>query len=539
MLTKKPMKKNLLLFFLLAFCSASQKPEIQMSSSLVILHRTLNHATISAEDWSDFFQKGIDSCIQHNIPVYFIPAGRYICKKPLLLQRWNAPQKQYGAFSLVIQGQATFAGADGSGTILDFSGMKEGFGIGIQAGKGVEIKGIKLAGAWNYHFPGAYDFYNTELVKFTDGKCRDTRYSPYFAIVIDPFGPSVPSDGGYPGLSAYYRGSTNGSTGTVIEDCYLTNWVGGIITSPSGQTHNADLTIADKIQFGNMKICVAGCQSQEKMNRVSNVMAWGVIHTCFATNIYGAGSVGNWYLDHWNIAGYTNEIAYNNQGGYFPTFYSDIYAESIGRIGTINSTNGTTFSNSTINFAGYKECGSYTEGMISGFGLTFSGCQLRIYGQFTPITINSLEGLIHFRDCSFDAVPFYPQTYAYGFSDFQNCTINNSGEILNPMGPQTVRQDLARYEYGHGSNVAGKSVPIDGLMHRFSKSGDHFSSFIQTDSSVRVGDIIVVSPNLVDYRVAGIVSSQNNTGFTVSWSPKGVDSLKSYKIYRWVSIRKL
>ena len=80
MLTKKPMKKNLLLFFLLACCSASQKPEIQMSSSLAILHRTFSHAAVPAEDWSDFFQKGIDSCIQHNIPVYFIPAGRYICK---------------------------------------------------------------------------------------------------------------------------------------------------------------------------------------------------------------------------------------------------------------------------------------------------------------------------------------------------------------------------------------------------------------------------------------------------------------------------
>ena len=187
------------------------------------------------EDWSGIFSERV------LIPVFkttsrciFIPAGRYICRKPLILQKWVASRGYYVPFSITIQGTSTFAGADGSGTILDFSGMKDGFGIGIQGGKGVEIKGLKLIGAWDYKFPGAYAFYNTDLGKFTDGKCRDTRYSPYFAIVIDPFGPSVPSDGGYPGLSVYYKGTTNGSTGTVIEDCYFTNWVGGIITSPNG-----------------------------------------------------------------------------------------------------------------------------------------------------------------------------------------------------------------------------------------------------------------------------------------------------------------
>jgi hypothetical protein len=533
------MTKNLL--FLIILCSAALPVPGSSADGFFARHRTDEKVFDSGVDWSAFFQKGIDSCIQNNIPVYHIAAGRYSCRKPLILQKWSPAQGLYAAFSLTIQGASTFAGADGSGTILDFREMKDGFGIGIQAGKGVEIKGLKLIGAWEYPFPGAYTFYNTDLSKFTDGRCRDSRFSPYFAIVIDPFGPSVPADGGYPGLSNRYRGSTNGSTGTVLEDCYFTNWVGGIITSPNGQTHNADLTIADKIQFGNMKICVAGCQDQEKMNRVSNVMAWGVIHTCFATNLYGAGSVGNWYLDHWNIAGYTNEIVYNNQGGYFPSYFSDIFAESIARIGTINSTNGTTFSNSSINFAGLDACGSFTEGMISGYGLTFTGCQLRVYGQFTPVTINSLQGLIHFRDCSFESIPFYPQTYPYGYSDFQNCTIAGplaSGDVLNPMGPQTVRADVSRFEYGINSSVAGKSVPIDGVKHRFLKNGPKFSSLVHSDSTVKIGDILVVSPDYVDYRVAGIVTAVGNKSFTVSYCPAGLDSAKSYTIYRWVVMKK-
>jgi hypothetical protein len=531
------MKKNLVIILILC-CSTTRIPPLSGRSPLTDQRTKPTGPAAPDADWSSFFQKGIDSCIQNNIPVYFIAAGRYSCHKPLILHKWSTTQGYYVPFSITIQGTSTFAGADGSGTILDFGEMKNGFGIGIQAGKGVEIKGLKLIGAWNYKFPGAYNFYNTDLAKFTDGQCRDTRFSPYFALTIDPFGPSVPSDGGYPGLSTWYRGSTNGSTGTVIEDCYFTNWVGGIITSPNGQTHNADLTIADKIQFGNMKICVAGCQSQEKMNRVSNVMAWGVIHTCFATNVYGAGSVGNWYLDHWNIAGYTNQIAFTNQGGYFPSYFSDFFAESIARIGPINSTNGTTFSNSSINFAGLEECGSYTEGMISGYGLTFTGCQLRVYGQFTPVTINSLEGLIHFRDCSFETVPFYPQTYPYGYSDFQNCTINNSGEILNPMGPQTIRPGLSRYGYGINSGVAAKSVPIDGAMHKFPKNGPKLSSLIYSDSLVKMGDIIVVTHDYVDYRVAGVVTALGHKTFTVSYSPVGVDSSKLYAIFRWTPLKK-
>jgi hypothetical protein len=523
-----------LLFTVCIFCCSAKKipvcpGQVNFTKNIKIPSKSFE------EDWSAFFQKGIDSCIQNNIPVYFIPAGRYICRRPLILQNWNATQGYYFPFSLIIQGTSTFAGADGSGTILDFKGIKDGFGIGIQGGKGVEIKGLKLIGAWDYKFPGAYAFYNTDLGKFTDGKCRDTRYSPYFAIAIDPFGPTIPSDGGYPGLSAYYRGKTNGSTGSVIEDCYFTNWVGGIITSPNGQTYNADITLGTRIQFGNMKICVAGCQAQEKMNRISNVMAWGVIHTCFATGVYGRGEPGNWYIDHWNIAGYTNQIAYNNQTGYFPSYFSDIFAESIARIGPIYSINGTTFSNSSINFAGCQEAGSYSEGMISGYGLTFSGCQLRIYGQFTPVTINSLEGLIHFRDCSFDVVPFYPQTYPYGYSDFQNCVVGvHSGNILNPLAPLTVRPDVSVYTYGKTDGTAAKTVLLEEQKHKFSRG----KTLIQSKRPVKVGEVIVASADYVDYKIAGIVTSAGNGSFIISYIPAGIDTTKSYSLYEWVDSKK-
>jgi hypothetical protein len=482
-------------------------------------------------DWSPYFQHQIDSCIADNISILYIPQGRYLCLEPLILSNWSAAQGYYAAFSLIVQGTSTFAGADGSGTILDFTQMTSGFGIGIQAGKGVEIHGIKLIGAFAPPLVNAYQFYNSTLQNFTDGKCRDSRFSPYAAISIDPFGPSIPTDSGYAGFGSFYRGSTNGSTGTVIEDCYLTNWIIGIITSPNGQTKNAELTIADKIQFGNMKICVAGCQDQEKMNRVSNVMCWGVVHTCFVLGLYGAGSIGNWNLDHWNIAGYTNEIIYDNESGYYPSYLDHIYAESLGRLGTWYSINGSTLSNSSINFAGYQEAGSYTEGMISGYGVTFSGCQLRIYGQYipstaqgTPITILTGSGsnIFHFRDCAFDAVPFYPQNYAYGYTDFSNCTISQGYQILNPLAPQKVNA------FAYPSDMAARAVPIDPQTHRL-------TGVIATDSTIVSGEPIVGTYNYVDYKIVGIATPVSG-GFILSYQPASVDSTKAYSLYHWRTI---
>ena len=80
-------------------------------------------------------------------------------------------------------------------------------------------------------------FFNISFQDFKDNVCRDTRFSPYAAIVIDPFtnlsSNKMPADGGYPGLTSYYvqfnRFSTNtGSTGTEIEDISINNFFVGI-----------------------------------------------------------------------------------------------------------------------------------------------------------------------------------------------------------------------------------------------------------------------------------------------------------------------
>lgn len=293
-----------------------------------------------ADDTTDdapAIQKTINLIIANvGVQTLFIPAGTYKCNSPLICA--NSTGTDYAFFQISIEGEANFWEASGYGTVLDFRGINNTFGIGLHQAKGASIKRIKLWGAWNYTFTDAYTFYNATLHDFTDGVCRDTEFSPYAGIVIDPFGPSVPADGGYPGLSAYYHGSEAGSTGVTLEDVFITNFVVGFITSPNGQTLNAELMRAEKIQFSNMKVCIAGCQAQEKMNVFRHVGVWGVCHTIFLAGPgsgvpYGANSTGNWYVEDVNLAGYNNQFVYLNSQGYFPSYFKNIYAESLGNSG--------------------------------------------------------------------------------------------------------------------------------------------------------------------------------------------------------------
>jgi hypothetical protein len=232
----------------------------------------------------------------------------------------------------------------------------------VQGGKGVSISHLKLIGPWNYQFKDPYTFYNSSLKDMPDNGCQNTGNAPNAAIVIDPVGPKKPAVP-YHGLDSAYRGGRNGSTGIQIHDIFISGWIVGMITSPNGVTQNADLIHASNIQLQNVKIGFAGCQDQEKMNEIDHVEAWGVTHTIFCTGAYGAGSIGNWHLHHLNIAGWVNQFAYNIQSGYFPSYFDHIFAETLGKLGNISSANGTSFSESSINFATYIDASmSYTYG---------------------------------------------------------------------------------------------------------------------------------------------------------------------------------
>jgi hypothetical protein len=345
-------------------------------------------------------QKSINTCIKNNIRTVFIPVGRYKISKPLIIYGT-------GFCTLEVMGESSFWDSNMGSEI--YPTFTDAFAIGIQNGKGCKIRKLKFIGLFTP--PSSNDrrkFFNTSFENFKDNVCRDSRYSPYSAIVIDPFTnlktDKIPSDGGYPGLASYYGNykgfsTQTGSTGIEIEEVIINNFVVGICSSPNGLTRNAEITIINKVQFENCKLCISGGQDQEKANIISNIYCWGGTHTIFATGMYGGERMaGNWIIDGANIAGAVVRFIYNNQHGYFPTNISNVFAESLGTWGTINSEIACQISNCHIDFEYANVAGEQTLITSWGENIVYRSCNFRYYGEKTPMKI---EGNAVFDHCYF------------------------------------------------------------------------------------------------------------------------------------------
>ena len=504
-------------------------------------------------------QKTIDLIIANvGVQTLFIPSGTYKCNSPLICA--YSLGTSYALFQISIEGEANFWEASGYGTVLDFRGINDTFGIGLHQTKGASIKRIKLWGAWNYTFPDAYTFYNTSLGAFTDGVCRDETYSPYAGIVIDPFGPSVPADGGYPGLSAYYYGSDGGSTGVTLEDVFITNFVIGYITSPNGQTFNAELMRAEKIQFSNMKICIAGCQSQEKMNVFRHLGIWGVCHTIFLAGTgggaaYGANSAGNWYVEDVNLAGYNNQFVYLNSQGYFPSYFKNIYAESLGQFGTINTQVGGTVESSNFDFANYEDAGSYQTQIEAN--ISFIGCNLRMYGTGRPVTILNSSWGPYFNSCSFETVPLFNLGGHRGSAVFENCSVGDAGIIMGPPSSLSLYNYSDSFAYGnikittrgitfdYNSPFPAAPMPVNRSTANYAISktlvGGYYQATVTCSGDeldrVFVGDVIAgdTTADNQNLQVIGIVSAVGSGSFTINYIPAWVVT-GNYYLYIWLPL---
>lgn len=354
------------------------------------------------EDNSAAIQATIDYCRMNNVRVVFIPWGIYKYKKSLIVMNPNA------FVTLEILGESSFWDSN-IGSVLYYTGT-DGFGIGIQNGKGCKIRKITLNSVFNPPFVGDRNkFFASAFDDFKDNICRDSRQSPHVAIAIDPFTNlpgQMPTDGGYPQLKSYYGLSPNfstqtGSTGTVLEELSINNYVGGIISSPNGYTRNAEISIFRNIQFENLKFCIANCQDQEKANLIDGIYCWGNTHTIFISGVYGSGRMaGNYWIDHANIAGAVVQFIYNDQHGYFPTYISHIFAESLGMWGTVNSELACSISDSHIDFANTWEGNDITKTLITSYGegVVYRSCNFRIYDG-TPHDIK-VEGSAYWDHCN-------------------------------------------------------------------------------------------------------------------------------------------
>lgn len=356
-------------------------------------------------------QKAINTCIKNNIRTLYFPIGRYRISKPLIIRgaslTENLQDDQRAFCTLELVGESSFWDSNlGSQLITSF---RNSFAIGIQNGKGCKIRKLAITGLFTPPpVNDSHRFYNLAFNQFTDSTCRDSRFSPYAAIVIDPFtnlgSDKIPADGGYPGLRNYYGKSAklqtqSGSTGTELEELNISRFVVGICSSPNGLTRNAEITIINKVQFSNCKLCISGGQDQEKGNTISNIYCWGGTHTIFATGLYGSPRMaGNWNIDHVNIAGGVVQFIYNDQHGYFPTYISHVFAESIGSFGTFNSQLACEVSDCIFDFSYQQQAGVQVLLTAWGENILFRSCNFRYYGQQTPLIMN---GNCVFEHCFF------------------------------------------------------------------------------------------------------------------------------------------
>jgi Pectate lyase superfamily protein len=349
-------------------------------------------------------QKAINTCIRNNIHTLYFPSGRYRLSRPLIIRggitagedNMKNGLRAFGTLELL--GESSFWDSNLGSELLPM--YNNAFAIGIQNGKGCKVRKLKISGL--FVPPSMADskrFYSLSYAAFTDGKCRDSRYSPYAGIVIDPFTnrltDKLPTDGGYPTLLDYY-GKANklttqsGSTGTELEELSIDGFVVGICSSPNGLTRNAEITLINKVQFNNCKLCISGGQDQEKDNVISNIYCWGGSHTVFATGLYGNPYMaGNWHIEHVNIAGGVVRFILNEEQGYFPSYISHVYAESLGSFGTLNSQLACEVSDCIFDFTYQQFAGQQMLLIANGDNVLFRSCNFRYYGEHTPMLMQA------------------------------------------------------------------------------------------------------------------------------------------------------
>jgi hypothetical protein len=513
-------------------------------------------ATPGSGDSQPAIQKSLDTAVANMATMknVFAPVGTYFINSPLDIYNWSG--SVYQQCTITFTGETSFWNGSIGGTVIRTNGYKNTYTLNIQLGKGVEVKKIFFLGGFTPPFTNGYNFFTCPFASFTDGVSRDTRYSPFSGIVIDAYAASVPADGGYPGKTAFYRGSgTGGSTGTVIEDCIVNGFVIGIITSPNGQTTNAELVRITNVQFGAVKLCVAGCQDQEKLNVIEYSACWSSSHTFFASGVstdgylYGACTPGNWFIKKVNIAGAMNTFMRRHGSGYFPMYVEDVYAESLGVVGEFIGTQADTMENCLWDFVDLTTMPAYPNvAHLTGSGIAVKGCSFRYYGTNFRVYLDGGT----YTDCSFNEVPMVISDVTYNVSAgtktwFKNCMIEAFHQYLNPnndiydnRGNFHLYFAVGNYRYLELQQIkTGKEISMNMkksisaaqvlLLDNINNQTSFFvvSSNVATVTPANAADLPRIQSgamivNMTSGVVMGLVTAVGATTYTISYVPAGI-----------------
>lgn len=329
-------------------------------------------------------QSAIDYCIT-NQKKLIIPVGTYSISAPLIIGKWSGTAWSYAA--LDIEGEKfTYAAQQvnlSSANIVPT--FVNTFAIGIQNGRAVKISNLFILGKNDTSATitsGANMMTNSNWVI---NSCRDSRYSPYAGIVVDPFGTSIPADGGYPGLSSYYVGSAAGSSTLQFDGVTIQGFVAGVALSPNGSIANcSEISFFDCFIAYN-KVGLSMGQSQSRnVNWHSGSCAFNLY--CFDGNTYG------------NQQGYAPAIYGCNMAGKYLFNVTSRY----GNVAPITGVHAESFF--SIGFNGSNQT-------AARYPLNFVGCEFNFFDA--GVGSNPDYYLLTYSDVNFVGCMFNNQANTY------------------------------------------------------------------------------------------------------------------------------
>jgi len=338
----------------------------------------------TADDWYAI-QKGINYIINNpsSVRTLYFPPGNYKISRPLIIARLVG--RAYYQASINLAGPANSKNlAVGAAQLLP--SFNNTFAIGIQTGKGIQIKDLILRG--KFTFPDKLSHVQVDTLSFdewTDGQTRNNTQSPYSGIVIDPFSDSTlykDKNDMYPGLHRYYQPGIGrgGSTSVQITGCSIRNFIVGVMITPSWQQNGELIDVID-CNISSNKVAYAMGQAQSKECHVQRLMCWSQTHTVFDNTTYGihqADGAAVPMVDGVNIAGSVKQLCNINAPSFGGSF-RNVYAEELWRIGYINGASTISFENCQFDFSTYGPGIPYPDFFVQGSGASFHGCMLRHY----------------------------------------------------------------------------------------------------------------------------------------------------------------
>lgn len=416
--------------------------------------------------------------------------GAFSISKPLLAA--NRQGGDYGQVKLDIEGAVSARNTPNAATIRClFNG---GFALGVQNCKGCTIRNIDFIGTYN--FPSTLNVLQIDTLAFyqwPDTAGGGSRTSPFAGICIDPFSDPTPYDGRrykkYKGFEGYYLPGMGqgGSTAIDIDGCQITNFVIGLMITPSMQA-NGELINLSESRIDQCKVAYAYSQAQSKANGITDLMVWGGVHTIIDGMSYGfpRGDASTApMVDRMNIAGYNHQLL-NISAASFPVTINRVYGESLFKIGFVDiGTAGVHFSDWQIDFQNGIPGIPSPDTYYYGLNTTWTACMLRLYNGKTTQRIVFSPPFNVFRDGVMGSPPV--------------CA------TLNPsLAPPTFEHTTLYYENGMLNRNDYDSLVYIGTMP-IAVDRSTFNGYLLTgNKGVAVGDLLAYQAAFVDqYQMAG------------------------------------